>query len=172
MLLVLISFRTNNRVTGDVTSSLCCSKKCFHILNVRLSSDAALTFFNVYHDFSVFSCGNILWLTVANFSIQRASLKTSFLCLLTLWVEISLQWRHNGCDGVSNHQPHRCLLNSLFSCRSKKTSKLRVTGLCAGNSPVSSPLSCPETWKMFPFDDVIIGNDCQIIIDNSGLSTF
>ena len=28
-----------------------------------------------------------------------------------------------------------CLLNSLFRRRSKKTSKLRVTGLCAGNSP-------------------------------------
>ena len=49
----------------------------------------------------------------------------------------ALQWRHNGCDGVSNHQPHRCLLNRLFRRRSKKTSKLRVTGLCAGNSPVT-----------------------------------
>ena len=38
---------------------------------------------------------------------------------------------------VSNHQPHDCLLNRLFRCRSKKTSKLRVTGLCAGNSPVT-----------------------------------
>ena len=28
-----------------------------------------------------------------------------------------------------------CLLNGLFRRRSKKTSKLRVTGLCAGNSP-------------------------------------
>ena len=37
--------------------------------------------------------------------------------------------------GVSNHQPHDCLLNHLFRRRSKKTSKLRVTGLCAGNSP-------------------------------------
>ena len=37
-------------------------------------------------------------------------------------------------DSVSNHQPHECLLNSLFRHRSKKTSKLRVTGLCAGNS--------------------------------------
>ena len=46
----------------------------------------------------------------------------------------SLRWRHNGNDGVSNHQPHHCLLNHLFGCRSKKTSKLRVTGLCAGNS--------------------------------------
>ena len=49
----------------------------------------------------------------------------------------SLQWRHNGHDGVSNHQPHDCLLNLLFRRRSKKTSKLRVTGLCAGNSPVT-----------------------------------
>ena len=48
---------------------------------------------------------------------------------------ISLQWRHNGRDSVSNHQPHDCLLNRLFRRRSKKTSKLRVTGLCVGNSP-------------------------------------
>ena len=47
----------------------------------------------------------------------------------------TLQWRHNGRDGVSNHQPHDCLLNRLFRRRSKKTSKLRVTGLCAGHSP-------------------------------------
>ena len=45
------------------------------------------------------------------------------------------QWRHNGRDGVSNHQPHDCLLNRLFGRISKKTSKLRVTGLCAENSP-------------------------------------
>ena len=38
-------------------------------------------------------------------------------------------------DGVSNHQPRDCLLKRLFRRRSKKTSKLRVTGLCVGNSP-------------------------------------
>ena len=51
------------------------------------------------------------------------------------------QWRHNERDGVSNHQPHDCLLNRLFRHISKKTSKLRVTGLCEGNSyywPVNS----------------------------------
>ena len=47
----------------------------------------------------------------------------------------SLRWRHNELDGVSDHQPHDCLLNRLFGRRSKKASKLRVTGLCAGNSP-------------------------------------
>ena len=47
----------------------------------------------------------------------------------------TLKWRHNGRDSVSNHQPHDYLLNRLFRRRSKKTSKLRVTGLSAGNSP-------------------------------------
>ena len=49
----------------------------------------------------------------------------------------SLQWRHNEHNGVSDHQPHDCLFNRLFSRRSKKTSKLRVTDLCVGNSPVT-----------------------------------
>ena len=48
---------------------------------------------------------------------------------------IALRWRHNKHDGVSNHQPHDCLLNRLFRRRSKQASKLRVTGLCVGNSP-------------------------------------
>ena len=48
-----------------------------------------------------------------------------------------IQWCHHECDGISNHQPDDCLLNGLFRCRSKKTSKLRVTGLCGGNSPVT-----------------------------------
>ena len=50
---------------------------------------------------------------------------------------LTLQWRHNEHDGVSNYQPHDCWLNCLFRRRSKKISKLRVTGLCAGNSPVT-----------------------------------
>ena len=48
-----------------------------------------------------------------------------------------LEWRHNERDGVSNHQPRNCLLNRLFNHGSKKTSKLCVTGLCAGNSPMT-----------------------------------
>ena len=42
---------------------------------------------------------------------------------------IALGWRDNG--------PHNCLLNRLSRRRSKKTSKLRVTGLCEGNSPLT-----------------------------------
>ena len=50
---------------------------------------------------------------------------------------VSLQWRNNWHDGISNHQPHHCLLNRLFRRRSKKATKHRVTGRCAGNSPVT-----------------------------------
>ena len=49
----------------------------------------------------------------------------------------SLQWRHNEHDSVSNHQAHHCLLNHLFRRRSKIRSKLRITGLCVRNSPVT-----------------------------------
>ena len=51
-------------------------------------------------------------------------------------VQRSLRWRHKRHDSVSDHQPHDCLPNRLFRCRSKKTSQLYVTGLCMGNSPV------------------------------------
>ena len=67
----------------------------------------------------------------------------------------TLQWHHNGHNGVSNHQPHDCLLNRLFRSRSKKTSKLHVTGICA-RSTVNSLHKWPVTQKMFPFDDVIM----------------
>ena len=68
------------------------------------------------------------------------------------YIFITSRWCHNGCDSVSIHQPHDCLLNRLFRRRSKKTSKLRATGLLV----VNSPHNWPVTQKMFPFDDVIM----------------
>ena len=49
------------------------------------------------------------------------------LCISRKGSAFTLQWRHNGGDGVSNHQHHHCLLNRWFRRRSKKTSKFRVT---------------------------------------------
>ena len=46
-------------------------------------------------------------------------------------------WRHNERYCVPNGRRHDCLLNRLFRRRSKKTLKLRVTGLCEGNSQVT-----------------------------------
>ena len=60
----------------------------------------------------------------------------------------SLQWYHNERHGVSNHQPLDCLLNCLIRCRSKKTSKLCVTGLCEGNPPVT-PTKGQQRRKCF-----------------------
>ena len=60
---------------------------------------------------------------------------------------------------VSNHRRLDCLPNRLFRCRSKKISKLRVTGLCEGNPPVTGgfPSQRVSDAENFPFDDVIIG---------------
>ena len=49
-----------------------------------------------------------------------------------------LHWRHNERDGTLNHRRVDCLHNRLFRRRSKKTSKLRVTGFYEGNPPVTS----------------------------------
>ena len=64
---------------------------------------------------------------IYHFSTNRHWVKQCFF--------LPLRWRHNDHADVSNHQPHGCLLNRLFRRKSKKTSKLRVTGHCAGNSP-------------------------------------
>ena len=97
----------------------------------------------------------VIWYSNENLLLNTNHVYLKFRTSFPL---ISLRWRHNGRDGVSNHQPHDCLLNRLFRRRSKKTSKLRVTGLCAGTSLGTGefPAKWPVTRKMFPFDDVIM----------------
>ena len=75
-------------------------------------------------------------------------------------VLLALQWRHSEHDGVSNHQSINCLLNRLFRRRSKKTSKLRVTGLCGEDPPVTGGFldKGPVTREIFPCDNVIMEN--------------
>ena len=71
---------------------------------------------------------------------------------------LSLLWRHNGHDGVSNHQPHDCLLNVYSDADQRKhqssPSLAFVRGIRRG--PVNSPHKWTVTRKMFPFDDVIM----------------
>ena len=69
-----------------------------------------------------------------------------------------LQWRYNELDGVSNHRHLHCLLNCWFRRRPKKTLKLRLAGLCAGNSPVTGEFFAQKASnaEIFPFDDVIM----------------
>ena len=56
------------------------------------------------------------WAGKYNSYISR--LDAVYLVLNTIALgDMTLQWRHNGRDGVSNHQPHHCLLNHLFRRR-------------------------------------------------------
>ena len=53
-----------------------------------------------------------------------------------VWNHGPLDWCHNERDDIWNHRRLDYLLRRLFRCRSKKTSTLRVTGLCEGKSTI------------------------------------
>ena len=83
-----------------------------------------------------------LYLTVSDVILML------YMMELTKGHDRSLRWRHNENDGISNHQPHDCLLKRSSRRRSKKTSKFRVTGLCEGNSPVTGEFPAQRTSNM------------------------
>ena len=79
-----------------------------------------------------------VWNTASIMSLSNGRTSPRARWVIAVWILAlirTLRWRHNDGDSVSNHQPHDCLLSCLFGPTSKKTSKLRVTGLCVGNSP-------------------------------------
>ena len=53
-----------------------------------------------------------------------AFLKTTLKVLPVQWQSFVLHWRHNERDGVSNHQPHYCLLECLFNVEIKENIKV------------------------------------------------
>ena len=61
--------------------------------------------------------------------------------------QCTLQWHHNECAGLSNHRRLDYLLNHLHRGRSKKTSKLRVTGLCDALLSAHLPSHC-ESFRL------------------------
>ena len=66
----------------------------------------------------------------------------------------SLQWRHNGPDSVSNHQPHDYLFTQPFIQTQIKANIKAPRHWPLW--PVNSLHKWPVTGKMFPFDDVIM----------------
>ena len=95
-------------------------------------------------DCELFDTNYYQWFTYERQTINSNLLKTYLVQITVLcWASvdicicITLQWRHNGRDSVSNHKPHDGLLNHVFRRRSKKTSKPSATGLCAGHSPMT-----------------------------------
>ena len=80
---------------------------------------------------------------------------------------------HNERYGVSNHQPRDYLLSRLFRRKSKKTSKLRVTGLCAGNSPVTGEFPTQRAsnaenvsiwWRHYASRDLVVSKGQSVSI--------
>ena len=78
---------------------------------------------------------------------------------------LTLQWRHNRRDSVSNHRRLHCWLNCWFRRRSKKDQSPASLAFVWGNHqwPVNSPHKRPVMRKMFPFHDVIM--PCNNILD-------
>ena len=66
--------------------------------------------------------------------------------------------RHNEQHDVLDGQYNDCLLGSLFTRTSKKTSILAVLAFVRGiyRWPMDSPYKGPGTRKIFPFADVIM----------------
>ena len=98
----------------------------------------------------MWAMGHLIWVLVTKLIAIMGHLVSSLSWQFTQFIIVSspavdhhaagkhsLQWRHNGRNGVSNHQPHDGLLKRLFGHSSKKTSYLHVTGLCVGNSRVT-----------------------------------
>ena len=149
-------------------------------MNVDLSSNSIL-----WHSLDINSwmfmgvirnmCPNITRLTLL---LQLTGFKE--FADVKSWCTFSpLQWRHNGRDRVSNHQPRDCLLNRLFRRRSKKISKLRATGVCAGNSPGTGEFPAQMAsyaenvsiwWRHHAFSDVVV--ICYSPLIHSGINSY
>ena len=74
--------------------------------------------------------------------------------------KVTLQRRHHERDSISNHQHLHCLLSRLFGRRSKKTSKLSVTGLCDGNPPVTGEFPSQRASNV---ENVSSWNDMELL---------
>ena len=92
------------------------------------------------------------WLAAGLFYLYISGIQEYMIGDCQIVLKQALLWRHNERNGVSNHQPQPCLLNRLFRRRSNKISKLRITGLCEGNSPVTGevPAQMTSNEEMLP----------------------
>ena len=149
-------FQTN----GEQKQMLLCSFRSFsqrmHIRNI--SKMILGTLRNTgFHPTTIPSIDAIWFVLKAEIcpSMGKSHLFCSFhlFChtLLTLSQnDITLQWSHDGRDGVSNHRRLHCLLNCCFKRRSKKNQSSASLAFVRENHrwPVNSPHKWPVTRKM------------------------
>ena len=89
------------------------------------------------------------------FAITEHSNHFVHVCVCAVWcfvtfcywptLSIFLQWRHNGSDGVSNHQPRDCSLKLLFGRRSRNAS---VIGRIYNGSVIKYWRSCTPSCSI------------------------
>ena len=62
------------------------------------------------------------------------------------WFVWNDKWRHNGLDGVLNHQRLDCLVNRLF----RRKPNWHQSSTCKGNSPMTCKFPAQRATEMFP----------------------
>ena len=87
------------------------------------------------------------WMLAAIFILVYSIFHKICITMTSWWARWRLNWPASRATVYSRR-------------RSKKTSKLRVTGLCEGNSPGTGefPVQRASYTEMFPFDDVIMAH--------------
>ena len=84
---------------------------------------------------------------------------------------VLLQWRHNACDGVSNHRPS-IVCSAVCSGADQRKHQSRVTALSEGNPPVTG--GSPHSGEVTRIDDVIMvlqkKPPCEIDVNKTYIS--
>ena len=120
----------NTRLHGDGTTrvvSIPYEQPLVQCASITISSCQGLHLYRV--------CNSVIQFRLSIVAIKFATEVIPYK--RNVWIITTLQWHYNDRDGVSDHSRLHCFLNCLFRRRSKNKSKLRVTGLCVGNSPVT-----------------------------------
>ena len=148
------------------TSLDCGLLKCLIMSLKILSFRENIMACNQLLNLSIFPMKNFLYIFARNLFISRCFMKEiAYIKFIMMGMcgtqehfppcdcydkhgkNITLHWHHNECIVVSNHQSHDCLFNRLFRGRSKKTSKLCVTGHC-GEFTGDQWISCSKgRWR-------------------------
>ena len=129
-----------------------------YILHVNRNNSLLLILHNTTTNAHIFTT---LSIQITKWCVCRVrSMREGFDTQLCCWQFISdntsvitSRWRHDGRDGVSNHQPHLWLLNYLYRSRSKKTTPRRWP-LCGEFTGGRGNPHTKGIAKRSPFNDV------------------
>ena len=144
---------TRRRAHYDVTVMVITlsTKQCANLWESRLHSSVSTGHHRYLKDKN--ACR---WLIESVMYIMGMMLHNDSMVYIPL---LTLQWRHNGSDSLSNHQPHDCFINHLFRHRWKKTPKLCI--MEAGEFPTqitSHAENVSISWRHHENSEII--NSC------------